>query len=285
MLSYQHAFHAGNHADVIKHLCWLGVINHLNKKAKPYTLIDTHAGNGIYPLDSEQALKTHEYKSGIDVVRQQQAAGGLLGDYQKLCERYLSLNQYPGSPAVSVSAARAGDHLHLMELHPAAFQDLSARISGIGCEPQLHLHHRDGLEGGIALCPPTPKRGAVLIDPPYERKAEYQEVQAAVEKMLKRWRSAQLVVWYPLLSERAGEKCGASERMIRKLGQSGNTAFCAELIVLDRSQDPGMYGSGVCVINPAWQLDTELEQALKEVTRWMGPSSSYRINWLKTEQS
>ncbi|MDY6977716.1 MAG: 23S rRNA (adenine(2030)-N(6))-methyltransferase RlmJ [Pseudomonadota bacterium] len=286
MLSYQHAFHAGNHADVIKHLCWIGVINALKKKEKPFTLFDTHAGAGTYDLTDDLSSKNKEYESGIarllgqgdgTAATENQALENksteglprLLNDYLSLCEPFLARQQYPGSPAISARAKRGIDTLHLMELHPGEFQKLEKNVSHLRTG-HSHVHKRDGYEGLRALTPPKPNRGAILIDPPYERANEYSDLVKGVEQVLKRWQQAQIVVWYPLLSERAGAKSGASEVMCDKLSELGRPCFKAEICVAENTPEAGMYGSGVFVLNPPWQLDISLDSALTNVVEMLG---------------
>ena len=292
MLSYQHAFHAGNHADVIKHLCWIGVINSLKKKEKPFTLFDTHAGAGVYDLTDAMSAKNKEYETGISrltsedlkVQNAKAALPVLLEDYLALCEPFLADNAYPGSPIISVKAKRESDFLHLMELHPGEFEKLERNIAKIGARNN-HVHKRGGYEGLRALTPPKPNRGAILIDPPYERASEYSDVIKGVEQVFKRWQQAKIVVWYPLLSERAGAKHGASEIMCEKLAQLGKPCFKAEICVAENTPDAGMYGSGVFVLNPPWQLDAQLEKALDYVVSRLGSvnegiNARARVTWV-----
>ena len=292
MLSYQHAFHAGNHADVIKHLCWIGVINSLKKKDKPFTLFDTHAGAGVYDLTDAMSAKNKEYETGISRLTSEDfkvqgtkaALPTLLEDYLALCEPFLANDAYPGSPIISVKAKRESDVLHLMELHPGEFEKLERNIAKLGARNN-HVHKRDGYEGLRALTPPKPNRGAILIDPPYERASEYSDVIKGAQQVFKRWQQAQIVVWYPLLSERAGAKHGASEVMCEKLAQLGKPCFQAEIRVAENSPDAGMYGSGVFVLNPPWQLDMQLENALDCVVSRLGSvdegiNASARVTWV-----
>ena len=282
VLSYKHAFHAGNHADVIKHLCWTGVIQYLKKKEKPFTLFDTHAGAGCYPLNSEQTQKNREFESGFDPLSGVNATSPLLASYLSAMNVYWQQQQYPGSPLIAARGLRLQDTAHLMELHPAEAGILSEVIRGVGAG-NAHVHHRDGLEGLIAMTPPNPNRGAVLIDPPYERFEEYADVTRTVTKLFRRWQNAQVVLWYPLLSARAGKKSGASENMVDDLKDIAKTAFVAELHVASPYDDTGMYGSGVLVMNPPWQLDEQLRDALDEVCSHLGADSHASLTWLKQE--
>ncbi|MCW8108467.1 23S rRNA (adenine(2030)-N(6))-methyltransferase RlmJ [Alteromonas ponticola] len=278
MLSYNHIFHAGNHADVIKHLCWLNVISYLKNKDKPFTLFDTHAGAGVYALDSVQAQKNSEFKSGISTVIGSHFSSPLLQQYQDLCSSFLHDNLYPGSPILAAELLRHQDTLQVMELHPNEVINLKRALKSHAGNKQTYVHHRDGLEGLLALAPPSTKRGAVLIDPPYEKKEEYQAVLKCVSSTLHKWRTAQIIIWYPLLSQRAKEKTGLSEQMVAKMNNLGFETLTAELVVDAKSNDCGMYGSGVCVINPCWTLENDLSQALTEFCQ-LTPSAFSRITW------
>lgn len=284
MLSYKHAFHAGNHADVLKHLGWIAAIDYLKKKSKPFTLFDTHAGAGQYSLDDEQASKNSEYESGIAKVADTAATHPLVEKYLTVCGEFYQKRHYPGSPVIAAQLLRDNDHLHVMELHPGEIPKLSASLRGMSRD-QVHIHHRDGLEGLKALTPPSPARGAVLIDPPYELISEYQAVKNAVNATLKKWAQAQIVIWYPLLSARAGQKSGCSERMVESLADAGKTAFTAELHVADKVLDTGMYGSGLLFINPSWQLDTQLADSLNAIAPSMGNDIKVSVTWLKRESA
>lgn len=283
MLSYQHGFHAGNHADVIKHLCWLGVINYLKKKEKPFTLYDTHGGSGCYPLTGEEMQKNREFETGFVLLAGITAQSPLLSAYLSAMTPHWENLQYAGSPLLAANALRAQDTAHFMELHPGECETLTHVIRGVG-KGNAHVHYRDGLEGIVALTPPSPNRGAILIDPPYERLEEYTAIPETIRKVLQRWSGAQIVLWYPLLSERAGSKAGASEVMIDGLSEIGKASFTAELRVSDKALDNGMYGSGVMVINPPWQLDEHLRSTLDEVCNYLGKDVNSTVNWVKQEQ-
>ncbi|WP_414827498.1 23S rRNA (adenine(2030)-N(6))-methyltransferase RlmJ [Alteromonas sp. H39] len=284
MLSYKHAFHAGNHADVIKHIGWIAVIDYLCKKNKPFTLFDTHAGAGQYSLDDDQASKNCEYESGIARLVDTAATDPLIEKYLALCGEFYQQRHYPGSPVIAASLLRDNDQLHVMELHPGEIPKLQASVKRLA-RGQVHIHHRDGLEGLNALAPPSPVRGAALIDPPYELLSEYQSVTNTVSATLKKWAQAQIVIWYPLLSARAGQKSGCSERMVEKLAECGKTAFTAELHVADKAMDTGMYGSGLLFINPSWQLDTQLENALNTIAPTLGSDINVSVTWRKREST
>ncbi len=278
MLSYKHVFHAGNFADVLKHLCWLDTIDYLGKKNKPFTLYDTHSGAGQYSLTDEAALKNREFDTGIGALGAAQLSDPLARRYLTLCQPYLSLNIYPGSPLIALEALEREESVQLFELHPNEYDLLKKHVSAF-CH--AHPHQRDGFEGLLALTPPANKRGAVLIDPPYERKQEYSEVIETVEKVYKRWRQAQIVVWFPKLSKRAGDKSGASEKMVRKLAELADSAFYAELCIAPDSADAGMYGTGVLMLNPPWQSDQRVSAAMNSVMPHMPAGATFTCHWLK----
>ena len=289
MLSYRHAFHAGNHADILKHLAWLGVISHLKRKTKPFVVFDTHAGAGQYALNSDQAQLNREYDSGITRLKNVQPASALLSDYMSVVTPMIEAGIYPGSPGLTARTMRGQDAAHMMELHSSEFPALQTNLASFTTAQNqsgsIHLHHRDGLEGLVAMTPPTPNRGAILIDPPYEVKDEYKQVADTLKAVFQRWQNAQVVVWYPLLSERAKEKAELCLNMVHDISALGKNCFKAELTITENTHDAGMYGSGVCIINPAWQLDEHLTQSMKEVCKAMGPEAGFSLEWLKQEEA
>ena len=172
-----------------------------------------------------------------------------------------------------------------MELHPGEFANLKGVLKRHKGQGQVHSHFRDGLEGLVALSPPKPNRGAVLIDPPYESRSEYQAVINAVKECLKRWPQAQILIWYPLLSARAGDKTGESEAMCQTLSRLNHNVLQVELLAQDKDADAGMYGSGVCFINPAWQIDTILTNSLAELCPRLGTQCQHNVVWLNHTES
>lgn len=249
MLSYRHIFHAGNHADILKHVTLSLLLEHLNAKAKPYTVIDTHAGAGRYDLSDERARKTAESDTGIlkllashaeqyeaeeNAEFPQSAAvsehgekivfGSLIQPYISLVQNCLAQGFYPGSPEIERHFMRNGDALILCELHNNEIEVLkdnmkkacSSAVSertekAKGCSVQIH--HRDGFEALHALTPPTVKRGLVLTDPSYEDVSEYGQTADSFSDVNKRWPAAVLALWYPLLAHRSIE-CGTMKQKI-----------------------------------------------------------------------
>ena len=230
------------------------------------------------------SAKNKEYESGVSKVAQLSPQSSLLNHYHTLIQTYFDKGMYPGSPMLSANLVREMDNVHLMELHPAEFEKLNhvifsqqhaAKVGG-----SCHVHQRDGFEGIKALTPPQPNRGAVLIDPPYERIQEYTDVSVTVKSVLQRWQQGQIVIWYPLLSARADKKSQACSAMIASLVELGIPCFQAELTVIENTEEAGMYGSGVLVLNPPWQLDVQLNDALQEVAPHLGDNTAFHLTWL-----
>ncbi|MCC2615655.1 23S rRNA (adenine(2030)-N(6))-methyltransferase RlmJ [Aestuariibacter halophilus] len=280
MLSYRHGFHAANHADVLKHFCEFLILDKLKEKNKPFVYIDTHSGAGVYRLDDEFALKNREFDQGMALLLNQ--AGSLperVRAFIALISNDWIERRYPGSAGLAQKLVREQDHLHLMELHSQEVLNLKQNVRG----EQVHIHHRDGLEGLVALTPPKPARGLVLIDPPFERLDEYSELQTALQRAVKQWQTGIYMIWYPRLSARAGQKVAASQRLLDSIAALPcKNVLHATLDVADPADDPGMYGSGIVVINAPYQLDVQLEQTLPAIASALaGSGGKTQINWLK----
>ncbi|CBL44162.1 Protein of unknown function (DUF519) [gamma proteobacterium HdN1] len=279
MLSYQHIYHAGNFADVHKHSALCLVLEHLTQKPKPFAYIDTHAGRGFYDLQSSEAQKTDEAKGGIWGVDQDTAPAEVRRYFENIasCNPKGGRRFYPGSPKVALLNSREQDRVILIEKHPQEFQALSENFER---EPRAILHRRDALEGLVALVPPDERRGMVLIDPSYEIKSEYADIANAVEKAYHRWPTGMYMIWYPLLP------VAGHQRLLKALKQSGITRILISEIALHAPQGlSGMYGSGIALINPPWQL----EQGLARLGQWIVNSLSdaserrARVEWLVPE--
>lgn len=279
MLSYQHGFHAGNFADVHKHLLLTLLLQSLNRKAKPWSYLETHGGRARYDLEGEQALKTGEYRDGIARLWQQPAPEAV----QPYLEQVAAVNDqqllaYPGSPLMAAQMGRDKDVISVMELHPAEADALKNVFRG---DERVNVHHRDGYEGVLSLLPPKPNRGVVLIDPAFEVKQEYRDLVKFITKAYKRWPNGCYAIWYPLLP------AGLWQQMKRDLAATGiRKILCSELDIRASAGERGMYGSGMLVINPPWQLD----ETLAEVSPWLAQqlevekgSGSWRLDWLVPE--
>jgi 23S rRNA (adenine2030-N6)-methyltransferase len=277
MLSYRHSYHAGNHADVLKHATVALLVEALKKKEGPFAYVETHAGAGRYDLRSEQAQKTGEYLEGIARLWQEPAAPAALGSYLEAVRALNSGGElvfYPGSPRVVRHSLRPQDRMSLMELHNNEYPVLKQEFAG---DRQVAVHHRDGYEGLNALLPPKEKRGLVLIDPSYEVKSEYGQVVTSLATAVKRWSNGIYAVWYPLLASAQTEAFMAQFRAtgLRKL-------LRAEITV--RGEGIGMYGSGMLVLNPPWHLDSQLQELLPWVVERLAPGvGQARVDWLVPE--
>ncbi len=282
MLSYRHSYHAGNHADVLKHLVLVALLRHFLRKDKPFTYIDSHAGAGLYRLDSSQALKTGEFSSGIARLWQNPPADGLAADYLDQIRRHNPTGElavYPGSPAIALGLLRPVDRACLIELHSREIEVLRHHCDA---DPRVAIHHRDACEGLRALTPPTPRRGLALIDPAYEVDGDYDDVERTLHELHRKWAVGTLALWYPLLAPGRDR----SERLRQGLarGNIGNL-LCVELAVRAPQTDYGMHGSGVLLVNPPWQLDEQLRAALEALAPLLCDSraAGVRVEWLLRE--
>ena len=260
MLSYRHAFHAGNHADVLKHWVYSLVLAYFNQKDKPYWVMDTHAGAGAYRLDQAIANKTAEYVEGIARLQAASLRPDAFDDYLQAVQALQTAGGhkqlYPGSPRIASHFLRESDKLRLFELHPADFALLE---QGFADAPkrQVQAQCKDGFEGVKACLPPPTKRGLVLIDPPYELKADYERVVDCMRDSLKRFATGTYLIWYPILQR------PEPMQMIQKLKALQTDYLHVQLEVSAPSAEGfGMHGSGMFVINPPWNLAAAMQPAL-----------------------
>ena len=279
MLSYQHEYHAGNFADVLKHCCLLEILSSLSLKKKPFTVIDTHAGSGIYSLEDERLLKTAEAEKGIKKVLQ--FVDGIKSNLPHSISLYLEKElpfiqekRYAGSPELEREYIREGDVLHLVELHPEAHKRLMQNIEAEKKGNQaINLHKSDSFTSLNALLPPKVKRGLILCDPSYEDKDDFKKTAQALINAHKKWNTAIIALWYPLLTRRQNEinQMTASLENAVKTGKNPCTVYKCSLTLYDSDKIPEamteekashMYGSGMFIINPPWQLDERMNETL-----------------------
>ncbi len=277
MLSYRHAYHAGNHADVIKHLTMALIFQSMHKKAKPYSYIDTHSGGVDYDLLSDEAVKTGEAAEGILKVLEHPM---LPESYRELIKDYNSsgiLARYPGSPAIAHHFQRAGDKLQLMELHNNETSVLKRKASRW---PDTAIHHRDGFEGLPGIVPPEPRRGVVLMDPSYEIKTDYMKALKSIKAAYKRWPTGVYALWYPMLI------ADKSQMMLDSFERSGIRRILVAEISREAGLDEtfGMIGSGMMIVNPPFQLDEQLSECLPALAEAMlGKTAVADVRWLVGE--
>lgn len=267
MLSYRHAFHAGNHADVLKHFVEMQLLHYLAQKDKPFWYIDTHAGAGCYALDSGYATRNAEYESGIARLWQRDDMPAPLAEYVALVKGINpdgQMSLYPGSPLVAQELLRDQDRMRLFELHPTDSNLLHENFAGHGA--QVLMQTADGFGALKALLPPPPRRALVLIDPPYEDKKDYQRVVAALREGLKRFANGVYAVWYPQL-QRAEAKLLPEE--LKQLPVK--SWLHVALTVQTPSEDGfGMHGSGMFVLNPPWTLHGVLQEVMPYLVKHLG---------------
>ncbi|GMW08319.1 MAG: 23S rRNA (adenine(2030)-N(6))-methyltransferase RlmJ [Gammaproteobacteria bacterium] len=259
MLSYQHEYHAGNHADVLKHALLTLVIRALQHKPGAIRVLDAHAGSGAYDLASREARRHAEHEQGIARLLEGEALPPGLEDYLgvvRAMNRGRSLRFYPGSPALARGLLRPADHLELLELHPRAVAALRRRL---GADPQVHVHRRDCFEGLPALCPPPERRGVALIDPSYEVREDFARVAALLVACHRRWPGGVFMIWYPLLAERT------AQRFPERIAATGIRRIYRAELQVQAADFPGLRGSGLLVVN----LPFGLEERLAALLPWL----------------
>ena len=270
MLAYRHAFHAGNHADVLKHLVLAEVLAYLNTKDKGWRYVDTHAGAGGYALEGGYAAKKREYATGIGPLWDRDDLPAPLARYVAQVRAFNAdgrLGQYPGSPAIAHAAQRPQDQLRLYELHPTEHKILA---SYLGDEPGCEVHLGDGFAALKSVLPPPTRRGVVLIDPPYEIKTDYARTLAALREALTRFAEGVVIVWLPQLqlveAAQLPQRLKASADGLAKKGW-----LHARLTVAQGDEHGfGLLGSSVFVANPPHTLFATLQPVLPWLAQALG---------------
>ena len=272
-MNYRHAFHAGNFADVLKHVVLMMLVEHLKKKATPFFYLDTHAGGGSYDLSLGESQRSGEYKQGIGRLLEfpEAALAPEVADYVRLVRACAgpgrsAITAYPGSPTIVARLRRPTDRLVLAETHAREAQSLRAAF---GREKLVAVLESDGYAAVKAQLPPREKRGLVLIDPPFENDDEFDRILAGLATGLERWPTGTFCVWYPL-SERA-----APLRFRRELEQSGiRKVLDVTLSVMPDDTAVGLRGSGLVIVNPPWLLDERLAELLPDLHRLLVPDGA-----------
>ena len=284
-MNYRHGFHAGNHADVLKHLVLLALLDALKKKDAPFFVLDTHAGRGRYDLRGDQASRTGEAAAGFVRLREAKPEGppALRAYLDAVAETAVGdADSYPGSPLLVAHALRDQDRLAACELQPEEAAALKAVLAG---DPRCHVHQRDGYAAVKALLPPREgdtrfARGLVLIDPPYEaQEGEYAAIVAALREGLARFPQGIFALWYPI------KRRATLQPLMRKLAAlPARSALAIELLVRPDDSPLRMNGSGMLILNPPWKLEAAVEPALRPLAQAMGETgASWRLTWLKQE--
>ena len=263
-MNYRHAYHAGNFADVLKHAVLALVIEYLKLKPQPFRVIDLHAGIGLYDLSGEEAGKTGEWRDGIGRL----VAADPPGDVAAVLAPYLdvvrSINPdsspggdirfYPGSPLLARTLMRPGDQLVANELHP---EDVETLRRSLRRAPATKVMNLDAWQAVKSLLPPKERRGAVLIDPPFELANEFEAIEEGLREGLKRFANGISIVWYPIKDP------ARATRFLRQIkGLGTGKILSASLSVAARETLPGLTETGLLVVNPPFPLKSQLEQIL-----------------------
>jgi 23S rRNA (adenine2030-N6)-methyltransferase len=266
MLAYRHAFHAGNHADVLKHVVLTRVLRHLNTKDKGYRYVDTHAGAGGYSLEGRYARQKGEFEQGIGRLWTRDDLPEPVADYVERVREFNPggrLEQYPGSPAIARMLLRPQDQMRLFERHPTDHRILAAYL---GAAKGVEVFDGDGFEGLKGQLPPSTRRGVVLIDPSYEGNGDYPRVVATLRDALARFAEGVYLVWYPQVT-----KLEAAQLLRRLEALAPKGWLHARLTVQEPdAQGFGLAGSGVFVLNPPYTLHEQLRGVLPWLTDVLG---------------
>ena len=288
MFSYRHAFHAGNHADVLKHFITVQLLQYLNQKDTAYSYIDTHSGAGVYQLDTGYATKNAEYETGIGPLWERSDLPATLKEYVDLVKAMNpsgKMRYYPGSPYVADQVAREHDRLRLFELHPADaklladnFRKLEEHAAQQGIRPttrgkRVLVTRGDGFQSLKALLPPPSRRALVLVDPPYEDKQDYKKVKDTLAEALGRFPTGTYAVWYPLLQRME------SRQFADKLKQLPGSTWLNVVLTTNTPMPDGfgLHSSGMFIINPPYTLEPILKEVMPYLVKVLGKDSGAKF--------
>ncbi|KTC67909.1 protein involved in catabolism of external DNA [Legionella birminghamensis] len=269
MLSYQHGYHAGNFADVVKHFVLSRLIHSLQQKDKPLFFLETHAGRGHYDLRDQQANKTGEYREGIgEVWKHRKKAPAVMDDYLKCVQKLNTeaLRYYPGSPLLIIDHLRSQDRLTACELHPREFEQLES-LNRQG--KRVHLSHSDGVHSLTALLPPPERRGLIFIDPSFEIKTDYKNIPEKIGQAYKKFETGVFCLWYPIIDGRLHEK------LLRNLSAIPARQTLRVEFNLSIPLSEGMTGCGLWIINPPYLLDDQIKTGMDYLCSIVNPGKSF----------
>ena len=282
-MNYRHAFHAGNHADVLKHVVVLALCDALTSKPAACFALDTHAARGLYKLDGESAHKTGEALDGVARLQAEAPRNAALQRYLaavKACRQQHGAHAYPGSPWLLAHALREQDRIAACELLP---EEAAALKANLGQDPRIAVHQRDGYAAIKALLPPRHgaqkfARGLVLIDPPYEAQLdEFDTALAAIREALARWPQGMLALWYPIKQRRVLQGFYR-----RAAALEAKSALVLELLVRADDSPLRMNGSGMLLLNAPWQFDQAMRPAMDAMRDALGEAGAEaRVEWLR----
>ena len=282
MFSYRHAFHAGSHADILKHLTMIHLVEYLQEKPGALTIVDTHAGAGIYSLIDGFAAVSKEADSGIfrliKFADECKSSGKDVGesiqnylDYVRAENSEEQITIYPGSPFILARLLRPQDRLKLFELHPKEIDILRHNVNQLKQAKQIDVYAEDSFARLKGLLPPPSRRGLVLIDPSYEDKQDYRYLETAMEEALQRFATGCYAIWYPILSRR--ESASLPDRLKKIAANHKRSWLHTELRVENAPGERRLQASGMFVINPPWTLEKNLVEALPTLVKALGQGS------------
>ncbi len=271
MLSYRHEFHAGNFADVLKHLVLVRTLEHLLKKPSPILYIDTHAGEGLYNIRSASQEKTGEYNAGFEKL-DFSALPEACSSYKSIVDFFLPRNRYPGSPCIATKMLRKCDQCRFYELHPQDVKHLETTLRNMKGISPWKVEQSDGFASLKALLPAKNKRAIVLVDPPYELKSDYDSAVKAVTQAYHLMPNALFFIWYPVVAREH------IDRMIYLLRKSKmRDVWQFEFGVRADDTNYGMTASGVFAINPPWTLASELKDVLPKIQAQISADEGFHL--------
>ena len=280
-MNYRHAFHAGNFADVIKHIALARILTYLHEKPAAFRVIDTHAGAGLYDLTSDEAERGGEWRTGIARLMQARlsdAVMALVAPYLDIVRAFnpqRDLTAYPGSPLIARALLRPQDRLVACELEPKARTQL---IRALHRDPQGRVVDLDGWTALPAFVPPNERRGLVLIDPPFENRDEFTRLAEGFAAAYGKWPTGIYMLWYPIKERRAVEMLADGVARIANAG-GGSDAKClrVEFSVAPQTADTGLVSTGLLIVNPPWTLAAELKAILHELEKPLGQGGAGRF--------
>jgi 23S rRNA (adenine2030-N6)-methyltransferase len=286
-MNYRHAFHAGNFADVIKHIVLVRTLIHLQEKNAAFRVIDTHAGAGLYDLAGEEAARSGEWRTGIGRIMQarfSERAFALVKPYLDIVRSFnpqgAELKAYPGSPLIARSLLRPQDRLTACEVEAGARKAL---IDALRRDTQARVVDLDGWTALPAFVPPKERRGLVLIDPPYERKDEFEQLATSFTAAFAKWPTGSYLMWYPAKSRRATDELAG--RVAQAAGRTRPPGKClrVEFSVAPQGPGAGLVSAGLLLVNPPWTLGADLKAILPELEKplGLGGAGRFRIETLK----
>lgn len=281
-MNYRHIFHAGNFADVFKHMVLSLLIKALKRKDTAFCYLDTHAGTGLYNLYAEAAQKTKEFNNGIGRIMGLTNSPPLISEYESIIRKLNTQNNlqfYPGSPLIAQSLLREQDKMILCELHQT---DVDQLKQNLWRDKRVAIHHQDGYQSLKAFLPPKEKRGLVLIDPPFERNDEYENIIKLLKQALQRWENGIYVIWYPIK-----DKNSVKRFLYHLKNLTVKNLLNTELYVYPEDIILRLTGCGMAIINAPWQLDEQMYELMPWLTKNLaieGPGS-WHTEWLVEDNS